>query len=240
VALSEVQWLAGHDDELGQVLLAKGRAQRFGPGAMVVRHHRGKDEDLPFRSTRGSASQATLRACGFYVGALAPRSSTEDLFDCAVFLDHYLGGACFYESVMAAQPSLGGSRLVCGDPLAKPYAQSEEVLRKQHFSQSVGAEADPLYVKAMAVAREWWVLRSHLQKWDEGKFLWVRNLAQLAVTTHASPLFREHQCAVLYQLGERAQFDEAWSRWPLASKSAWVQHRFREHWLSRAKGQGAN
>lgn len=238
VPLSEVQWLEGQGDQLAAVLRSKSREQRFAPGAMVVRHHSAADEDLPFRSKGSSASQALLRACGFVVSALAPRSASEDLFDTAVFLDHYLGGARFHESVMAAQSSMGGSRLICGDPLAKPYALEEEALRKQTFSQSLDSDADGRFVQAMTVAREWWVLRAHLQKWDEGKFLWVRNLADLAVRAHASPLFREHLCAVLYQLGERAAFAEAWSAWPAASKGPWAEHRYRKHWASIAKGQG--
>ena len=232
--LDEVQLLQGVDQNLATLLKARPEAELFSPGAIVFRHHNTTQSELPFRGNQNTASLALAHGAAFYVGALAPKASEEDLFDPEIFAALYLKGENFIDSVYAATPILGGSLLICGDPLAAPFSKTALDRQNANFIGSQADSKDPHFAKKLNLARVWWMLRDYLKHWEQGRYEMVVQLLKVAIQRRNDSVFLECLARSYRELDRSAELHALWENWPEAQKGDWERHLWEQYW-SKAK-----
>lgn len=217
----EIQFWESVDDEiiklkdsLGETLLP--------PGAMIFRYHNSTNKEGAFRSTTGSSASLAVRwGASFFVGAMDPIKVEADLCDAQLFLTRYLRGETFSKSVYAATPNLGGSLLILGDPLAKPYHPEMEKVYEESFMGSHSHGDNPSVLKSMAQSKDWWLARDYLKLWEKARFEMVLATLKVAIQQRESALFYELLMRCSLQFGGRDEAEEVWGAWPKERKDDW-------------------
>jgi uncharacterized protein (TIGR03790 family) len=233
--LDEVQLLESQDDDLALLLASRSPQEIFAPGAIVIRHHNKAQKDTPFRSNKGNASRALAHGAGVYIGALGPKATEEDLFDPELFASLYLKGKSFVDSVYAATPILGGSLLICGDPLAEPFSQTGEALHESSFMTAQQNDKDPLFVQKLARARDWWMIHDYLSHWEKGQFSMVVELLKIAIQRRPEPVYCELLARSYLELGRQEELQSLWNTWPEDKKGDWEKYLWTEYWMKRSE-----
>lgn len=230
VRLVEVQLLQGVDQVLSADLKSRPDTELFAPGALVFRQHNTTQSDLPFRGNTNTASLALAHGAAFYVGALAPKTSEEDLFDPEIFAALYLKGENFINSVYAATPILGGSLLICGDPLASPFSKIALEQQSTSFMGSQADSQDPHFAKKLNLARVWWMLHDYLDHWERGRYEMVVQLLKVAIQRRSDSLLLECLARSYRDLDRNAELQALWESWPEAQKGDWERYLWEQYW----------
>ena len=188
---------------------------------------------MPSKIRRGSfftASLALSHGASFYVGALAPNTPEEDLFDPELFASLYLKGENFVNSVYAATPILGGSLLIVGDPLAAPYSKAAQDFQNAAFMASKANEKDPLFAQKLNVARDWWMLHDYLEHWEKGRYQMVVELLKVAIQRRTDSVFLELLARCYKELDRKAELKVLWENWPETQKGDWEWYIWEKYW----------
>jgi hypothetical protein len=218
---NEIQFWECRDDELLQ-LEEHVEGGKLPPGAMIFRYHNKAEKEGRFRSSGGSSAGVAVKwGASFFVGAMAPMKVEADLCDAQLFLTRYLRGESFASSIYAATPNLGGSLLILGDPLAKPYDREMEKVYEASFMGSHDHGDDPVTLKAMAEAKDWWLLREYLQLWEKARFEVVIATLKVAIQQRTSSIFHELLMRCRFQFGGVKEAEAVWGAWPKEGKGDW-------------------
>ena len=228
--LREVQWWESRDEECLGLLKDKSKSELFAPGSIALRRHSKTATSPSFRRGLSGAAKFVMHGGGFYVGALSPRQVEEDLFDAELFASSYLKGHSFVDCAYGAMPTLGGSLLVLGDPLARPYSPAWEADLEKSLNASEADPNDKNYAVEVAIARDWWLIRDYLKFWEQAKFEMVQSLLKVAIARRDSPLYWEFFNEFNFQLGRTDLLSQTWLRWPEAKKNKWVEHLATDRW----------
>lgn len=218
---AEVQFWECRDDELLKLKDVVGE-NRLPPGAMIFRYHNTTKGEGPFRSTNdSSATVASKWGASFYVGAMGPMKVEADLCDAQLFLTRYLRGESFARAIYAATPNLGGSLLILGDPLARPYHPDKEKSYEASFLGSHEYGEDPVMLNMMAEAKDWWLARDYLKLWEKARFEMVLATLRVAIQQRESSIFYELLMRCRFQFGGKDEAEKVWKTWPEERKADW-------------------
>lgn len=167
---AEIQYIEATGEALQQMAR---RHLALAPGAVVVKDSPviSPMRDGPFRSKGKSASSAAcLIRAGFYIGRSGETlKEYEDFFDRDAFLAAYLEGASFANAAQAGMAHVGGSILVIGDPLARPFHPMALEHFEKFFETPRPADDSPAVKAMVSDAAVWWFAREALLDWYNGK-----------------------------------------------------------------------
>lgn len=221
LALSELQFLHTHQGRLKE-LREMHRNELLAPGAMMFRYHSTSFRDGDFRSMgSGDASAACLMGTSFFIGAQKTERPEEDLFDPMLFFLKYSQGQKFIEAVYNAMPNLGGSMLILGDPLAKPFSESSLAFQKEYFEKEQLEDPSELELTLYNQAKDWWLIRDYFKLWGKGYAKMVIASLKMAIQNRKSSVFYEHLVRSYKQIGKKSEMDYVIAKWPESKRSDW-------------------
>lgn len=222
--LNELQFLDCHQGQVRE-LLEMHPKETLAPGAMLLRYHSSSFRDGDFRSLGESdASAACMLGVSFYAGAQKTLRPEEDLFDPLLFLLKFSNGASFAEAAYHAMPNLGGSLLLIGDPLAKPFASQSVERQSQYFERNQLKDPSAEELREFNLAKDWWLMREYFEMWNQGKIDLVLANLKMAIIKRRSPLFFERLSHCYKQLGKQDEMKPWLGKWPKNHRSPWEKH----------------
>ena len=224
ITLNELQFLHTPQGQMRELYELHSK-DRLPPGAMLLRYHSASFGDGDFRSLGESdASAACMLGVSFFIGAHKILRAEEDLFDPLLFFLKFSKGESFIDAAYAAMPNLGGSMLLLGDPLAKPFSEASIALQRTYYETNQLEDPDENELKQFNDAKDWWLVHDYFDLWNKGKIdLVIANL-KMAIIKRRSRLFFEHLARRYKQMGQREKMKSWLRKWPEKKRTSWDKH----------------